>query len=180
MIQSKFKTIYLATLLLTLCSIPLTAQTNPIEKFSFLIGDFVLKGKTLSSPNTYSEYTGVWSGKYALDGTAIVEEFKIHGPQGQPVFFGMTTRAFNQKENKWVMGYFDALNPAWYPLGDPVFQDDGSITFFGRFPGMNENQKLRISFFDIAMNSFKWKSDISMDNGETWIEDYTIIEVVRK
>lgn len=153
-------------------------HTN-LKNFAFLIGDFEFKGKSLKSRTEYRHYKGVWKSKYVLEGAAIEEDFKILDDTGNTTFHGLTLRSFNAKTNEWVMGFFDALSPKWYPLGQPTFKD-GEITFKGNLPGLQPGQLLQVTFYDIKKNSFKWKSDISPDNGKTWFYNYTVIEATRK
>jgi len=114
-----------------------------------------------------------------MDNKVIIEEFRINNAGGDPIFSGITTRSYNQNTKKWVMGFFDALNPEWYPLEQPQ-KESNKIVFYGRFPGLKENQKLRITFYDIKKKSFKWKSDLSNDNGVTWVKSYTLISATLK
>ncbi|WP_422860700.1 hypothetical protein ACOKFD_07670 [Flagellimonas sp. S174] len=158
-----------------------TAQEkeSKLTNFAFLIGDFEFKGKTLKSKTEYNHYNGIWKSHYILDDTVIEEDFKIIGGNGGTTFHGLTLRSFNSKTNEWVMGFFDALNPKWYPLGQPEFKD-GTISFKGNLPGLQPGQLLQVTFYDLGENTFKWKSDISPDNGKTWIYDFTVIEATRK
>ncbi|WP_299272508.1 hypothetical protein [uncultured Psychroserpens sp.] len=155
-------------------------ENDESHLFDFLVGNFTFDGKTLNVENgNYYQYSGTWKVEKKMENRVITEEFRINNSNSVPIFLGITIRSYNKNTGKWVMGFFDVLNPSkWYPLGQPK-KESGTITFEGKFPGLTKGQKLRIAFYDIEKSGFKWKSDLSNDNGKTWIDNYTLIQASR-
>lgn len=152
---------------------------NALKQFTFLIGEFEFEGKSLNSSMVYENFKGYWEGNFILDGYAIGDEFMAKDKQGNILQNGITIRAYNAESKRWSMKYFDAIKTTWLTLGQPKFLD-GNIYFKSETFGNDTNYQLNISFYDIEDNGFKWKADMSMDAGKTWIENTTIIKAKRK
>ncbi|MBI3897151.1 MAG: hypothetical protein HY308_02515 [Gammaproteobacteria bacterium] len=100
----------------------------------------------------------------------IVDDFKAYAPTGQAISSYVTLRTYSEATRRWEMTGLAALQPAmnsqWY--GE---WKDGEMLLdaAGKDPAGN-SVRTKIRFFNIAKNSFSWESDISRDEGKTWVK----------
>ncbi len=146
------------------------------QQFDFLIGDWdvtVIRYKDDGSPLV--QYQASWNAKHLNEGRMIVDDFKALGPTGQAVSSYVTLRTYSEVTHRWEMVGLSALQPAasaeWFgALKDGEMLLDAS----GRDPA-GILVKTRIRFFNIAKNSFNWESNISSDEGTTWIRTASLL-----
>jgi hypothetical protein len=152
--------------------------------FDFLVGAWECESHVRGPDDVVRTRPATWVGRYILDGYAICDEFRQLGPAGEVAMLGQTYRLFNTDSKTWVMKWLDALDATWLDLGPEdlggVSVREGTITFRHRRPRGRAGRLFplhslfRNTFFDIAEAGFRWRSDLSTDNGETWAEVQTI------
>jgi hypothetical protein len=152
--------------------------------FDFLVGAWECESHVRGPDDVVRTRPATWVGRYVLDGYAISDEFRQLGPAGEVAMLGQTYRVFNTDSQTWVMKWLDALDATWLDLGPEdlggVSVRDGTITFRHRRPRGRSgrlfplNSLFRNTFFDIAEAEFRWRAELSTDNGETWAEVQTI------
>ena len=141
------------------------------QQFDFLIGDWDVAATRYKEDGSPSfQYKASWNAKYLNEGRMIVDDFKAHAPTGQAVSSYVTLRTYSEATHRWEMAGLSALQPAasaqWY--GE---LKDGEMLLNARGKDPAGNMiKTRIRFFSIAKNSFSWESEVSRDEGKTWIK----------
>ena len=163
---------------------PNSGAPRELVTFDFLVGAWECESSIRAPDGSVRARPATWVGRYILDGYAIADEFRLLGPAGEVAMLGQTVRAFNSDSQEWVMKWLDALDATWLDLGPEdlggVTVRDGTITYRHRRPRGRSGRLFplqslfRVTFFDIAEAGFRWRSEVSTDNGETWAEVQTI------
>ena len=163
---------------------PNSSAPRELVTFDFLVGAWECESSIRAPDGSMRARPATWVGRYILDGYVIADEFRQLGPAGEVAMLGQTVRAFNSDAQEWVMKWLDALDATWLDLGPAelggVTVRDGTITYRHRRPRGRSGRLFplqslfRVTFFDIAEAAFRWRSEVSTDNGETWAEVQTI------
>jgi len=145
-----------------------TCMEGPLAEFGQYIGDWDIDDSQLSQDG--SEWTpgagARWNFVCLGDGTAI-QDFWM--PNDGPV--GTNLRTWNPDAESWDI--------AWAIKGQPGFahiqakmDDDGSIVM--RYKSPIPDPLRRITFFPAQADGWKWKLELSSDEGANWTEVYRI------
>lgn len=117
----------------------------------------------------------VWLWKYILDGYAVQDlwyqpfiEKSVTVSASPHDVTGTNVRMYRPKTGKWDLSWFvnSTNNTAHFTATN---EKDGSIVMIKKEPPLQ-----RVTFYDITENSFRWKSENSKDNGQTWNETFRI------
>lgn len=143
-------------------------------QFAFLLGEW--HGTNKKRPGT----TLVWKGGWILEGMALQNTSKTSVDAGLPSAgavhqWGVDTRIFSRQRGLWQHTYTSALTgevmtTTWKLVGEDLISDLAVWNEAGK-PTTNI-----IKFRDITEDSFVWSADRSFDGGETWVEDFIVIE----
>jgi len=120
---------------------------------------------------------GIWVWKYALDGFAVTDLW-FQPADGLPVYMAdlgrdyllSAIRIFETSSGKWRVAWM--ANGAGKTPGadfgtfEAVLQDGDIVMSSPRTKGMGLQ---RIVFYEIGEDSFRWRSEYSRDDGETWV-----------
>ncbi len=105
----------------------------------------------------------------------IVDDFKAYAPTGQAISSYVTLRTYSETNHRWEMAALAALQPAVNAEWFGEWKDgEMLITATGKDPAGNVIST-KISFFSVAKNSFEWESQMSRDEGKTWIKIATLL-----
>jgi len=90
-------------------------------------------------------------------------------PTGEEISSYVTLRTYSEATHRWEMSGLAAFQPAtvaqWY--GE---WKDGEMRIAAIGKDLNGNPiRNRIRFFLIEKNRFSWESNLSLDDGKTWI-----------
>jgi len=154
-----------------------------LAQFAFLIGAWDCQTKYLNADwKTYSEGKATWTARYIVDGFAIQDDFR--GGFGED-YIATTFRSFDRRERQWKAYWLDGKRGAW---SEPLVQHaigEGTMTLETRAKtrdpqGRVREVKLHYHFYEIGPKSFRWKSNASLDEGKTWVEDTILIDCKRQ
>jgi len=135
--------------------------TGEGEAFDFLIGDWDVV-------ITWDRYRAKWHNHWIIDGHAVMQEWR--GPN----LTGTEIRFYDKSTQSWV-GQNIYVNGAWRSTKAKSKGNTMIVTIFGKNEARGEFLN-RETYFNITENSFEMKSDISLDDGNTWIKgDYHMI-----
>jgi hypothetical protein len=145
-------------------------MTPESRQFDFLIGDWnVAVSRYKPDGSLLLQYQGGWNARYLNEGRMVLDDFKAFAPTGEEISSYVTLRTYSQVTHRWEMSGLAAFQPAtaveWY--GE---WKDGEmrIEAFGKDPKGNPVRN-RIRFFLIEKDRFSWESNVSFDDGRTWI-----------
>lgn len=141
--------------------------------FDYLLGDWSFESQSME----WGHGGGKWSA-IRLESGAILDEYRVVGDSGQTWYITHTFRSYNAVTDQW----------------DLVGTDHGtglSSTGHGARTGNEFNieqtftnasgpaRRLRIHYYDIGPDSFKWEAALSKDGGKTWIPRHLTISARR-
>ncbi|HKF45640.1 MAG TPA: hypothetical protein VKG01_21305 [Thermoanaerobaculia bacterium] len=162
--------------------------TAPAPKPSAGPNDFdFLEGKwnivyNNTAPGIPPNLKGTWTATKQADGRVLYDEFRILGGSGETVSLGASYRIFDYARKKWDCRYVQLLLP-----GEDGPQKLANWATFTAWPEgstlrvdqSNDRSSLRITYYDIGKDHFRWRADASNDGGKTWRTDAIRIEATR-
>jgi hypothetical protein len=84
-----------------------------------------------------------------------------------------TFRVFDPARNLWTIQGVDSNRGVWQPGLSWSDKDNRYLIQH------NRESLMRIRYFAIQANRFRWRADISLDGGRTWIADWWSMDVRR-
>jgi hypothetical protein len=157
---------------------PVASSTD----FDFLEGrwDVVYNN---SAPGIPPNIPGSWVGTKRTDGRVLYDEFRLFGSNRETVFLCATFRVFDHLHGKWDMRYVGLTIPG-PGEGERRVANWAELTAWREGSAIRVDQHggqfwLRITYYDIAKDRFRWKADVSADGGKTWKADQIRIEAKR-
>lgn len=144
------------------------------SQFAFLVGEW--HGKNKQAPNT----TLVWKGRWILDGMAVQNTSKTTGDPDTPLAglttqWGVDTRIYSASRRAWQHTYTDVLSGDITTLSW-TFKKDALVSGVTSWNEGGKPTTNIIKFRDITEDRFTWSLDRSFDGGETWVEDFIVID----
>jgi hypothetical protein len=149
--------------------------------FDFLEGKWTIVYNN-AQPGIPANLRGTWTAWKQADGRVLYDEFRILGSKGETAALGTTYRVFDHVRKQWDCRFVQLIRPgaegpeqlaqwaeftAW-PEGSTLRADQH-----------NSRSSLRITYYDITKDHFRWKADVSTDGGKTWQTDQIRIEATR-
>jgi hypothetical protein len=173
--------------LLVIASLPLAAQA-PASKtseqlqtayaehradFDYLLGDWEFTA--VGQEN--GEFRGLWSAVRLADGQ-ILDEFRVVGDAGETFYLTTTIRSYNAPLDRWDLIGMEQGN-GLQDFG--TARRDGDEMHIEQRFGVSSGAPTvrRIRYYGIGADRFSWTSDLSKDNGRTWVTDELRIEARR-
>jgi hypothetical protein len=149
--------------------------------FDFLEGKWAIVYNN-AQPGIPPNLKGTWTATKQADGRVLYDEFRILGSKGETVSLGASYRVFDHVRKRWDCRYVQLIQPG----------EEGSLlpaqwaTFTAwpegktlRVDQQGDHGALRITYYDIEKDHFRWKADLSTDGGRTWRPDQILIEATR-
>ena len=158
---------------------PSGAEAHP--DFDFLEGEwaFTYTAVDPSGSGAIRVSKGRWTGTKAGDGRLLEDEFVFLDAHGRPVAAALRTfrvynptthlwnyRLVNLATGVWQEGTAERVGDEMHPLQTPPQEQPAA-------------PMLRIRYYDITKNAFRWISDASLDGGKTWRPGVATIEASR-
>jgi hypothetical protein len=162
-----------------------SARTAPAEasQFAFLIGQWELAVKPAASGlaqkiHGVPKMAGTWKAWRAFDGFGVEDELRITDASGNPRSLSHAMRFYDAKAKRWstttldvYRGVFTASTATWR---------DGKIIATSRgVDGEGKAYVARTTYSDITPQSFRFRQDRSLDDGQTWTEGVLTIDAKR-
>jgi hypothetical protein len=137
---------------------PAPDHAGKMGLYGWLIGDWEMDVAVFAPDGSKHNARGEIHFAWALDGRAIQDVWILPG-----FFYGTTLRVYDPGIDAWHILWSDPLKQYYTrqigrARGRDIVQD-----------GKLENgDAVRWSFVDITPNSFRWRGEISPDDGVTW------------
>lgn len=156
-------------------------RPNPeLARFAFLIGSWRCEARLKQDDGSWESFPASWSGRYVLDGYAIMDEFRMTRPTGELLVLGVNVRSYDQRRGTWNLRWLNALDGSWTELGPEelggVTMDGDSISYRFSEP-VAAHPLTRATYFNISSAGFTWRGERSRD-GLVW-DEFMIIEARR-
>jgi len=147
-----------------------------IEQFGRLVGLWRVEAEMASQDGSWAKSApGIWVWKYAIDGFAI-SDLWYQGADNLPAYMAhlgrdyllTANRIYDVAKKKWQVAWM--ANGAGKAMGADfgtftASLEDGEIVMTSP-PSVFGLQ--RVVFYEIGDDTFRWKSEYSMDKGKTW------------
>jgi hypothetical protein len=135
-----------------------------------------------AQPGIPPNLKGTWTATKQADGRVLYDEFRILGAKGETLSLGASYRVFDYGRKQWDCRYVQLILP-----GDEGPQKLAGWATFTAWPEgstlrvdqSSDRGSLRITYYDISKDHFRWKADVSTDGGKTWRADGIRIEATR-
>ena len=159
----------------------LKAPPPEASQFDFLLGEWTTEVSS-KAPGAPPRYHGVWRAAKTLNGLGIVDEYRVADDSGRIVYAGITLRVFDTKAARWTMRYVDELAGETGPWAQLVgVKQDAEMRVEQRWQAPDGRTAiLKIRYYDIQPEHFRWAADRSGDGGASWVRDYLRIEASRR
>jgi len=162
------------------------AQINPnappeLSRFAFLIGDWSCEANLKMPDGTRRMLQATWHGHYILDGYAIADEYRMTGPTGELMVFGINFRSFDTAAGTYNIKWLDARTGAWSDLVTPK---SGSVSVHGNtiayiFPEPTTAHPFtRATYTPLSATRFTWQGEKSADQ-KSWTQ-FLLVDCHRK
>ncbi len=143
-----------------------------LARFGFLIGRWSCEARIKGEGEAWETFPATWTGRYVLEGHAIMDEYRMTRPGGELIVLGVNIRAYDPARQTWTMKWLNALGGTWVDLGPEdlggVSLEDGAIRYVLREP-LAAHPLTRATYFDISGQLFRWRGERSQD-GAAWEE----------
>lgn len=155
-----------------------------VAQFDFLIGDWELEASPKASGfaamiHGAPRLLGRWTVKRAWEGFGLQDELRLFDAGGNPVALSQGLRLYDAKTQRWQSHSLDVYRAR---LSSSSGQwHGGEMRFEGQGQSADGKPRLtRSRFYEIGPNGFRWRQDVSEDNGATWEEGSLNIVAKRK
>ncbi len=156
---------------------PNPAAPAGLAQLDWIMGEWDLVSKSKQRDGSYSSHKANSKVYYALDGFAIMDEFRALDDQNQVVFRGVSFRTFVPATGKWSIKWVMANESG---MTDIVAEfKDGTLVMEGKGTDGFGPFLEKAVYFDISEDHYSFKLDRSYDGGQTWIEGMNLIEATR-
>ena len=151
-----------------------------LSQFAFLIGSWRCDAKVKLDDGEWQIFEATWLGRFILDGHAIADEYRMTGPTGELIVFGMNLRSYDAAKRTWNVKWLNALAGTWTDLvteehGGARF-DDQTIIYTFREP-VATHTYTRAIYTNISQSHFTWRGEKS-DDRRAWSE-FMVVEAYR-
>jgi hypothetical protein len=142
---------------------PYHPHADKLMLFGRLIGSWEIESTTFAEDGTVKlRRQGEWHFAWVLGGLAVQDVIFEKGTS--PHEYGTTLRAYDPDGETWHVTFVAPASDEFVVL--TAREGPHGIVQEGR--GKQRERLLRWSFSDIAADSFVWRGEISVDEGETW------------
>lgn len=156
-----------------------------LSTFAFLIGQWRFDAKFKSPEGAWRTFHGTWTGRYILDGHAIVDEYRMLASGGEIAVLGMNFRVYDSVRRVWNIKWLNALDGTWLDLTPAEFGsvkiDGQSLSYIFREPiGASAGWAAgytRATYTNVSPAFFTWRGEKS-DDKATWTE-FMVVECRR-
>ena len=107
---------------------------------------------------------GTWSAK-SINRNRTEGNTPANSKLDEATSMGTNIRIYNEKEQKWYMGWIDTFN--YKLLSFTATEKDGKLTMEGHDA---QGRPIRNVFFNVTENSFDWAQQWTFDEGKTWVD----------
>jgi hypothetical protein len=151
-----------------------TAHGSP-EDFDFLIGLWHFQFQQRRADGAFNPpFSGHWIVTKKTNANAFVEDiWRADNPTRSIDAGTWTYRVFSPTRKLWTMQGVESESGRW--ATGIVWSDANN-----RYAVQNYGSYImRIRYFDITPTSFKWRADMTTDNGKTWHLDWWSMQATR-
>jgi len=150
---------------------PAADRTGNMDLYGWLVGSWDIDVTAFREDGSQRRRPGEWHFGWALEGRAI-QDVWIVPPRGAARqgdatangnYYGTTLRVYDPRIDAWHIQWTDPVSQTY-------------LTMIGRRQGTDivqlgkdsDGNLIRWSFSEITSQSFRWRGEVSVDEGATW------------
>ena len=150
---------------------PSADRVGDMDLYSWLIGSWDLEVSEFDAGGVTRVRDGEWHFGWVLEGRAIQDAWIVPARGGRTAaeaiaraeYYGTTFRVFDPRIHAWRIQWIDPVAQAYLsmigrPDGDDIVQDGKD----------SAGHRRRWSFSQITRDRFRWRGEVSTDEGRTW------------
>lgn len=150
---------------------PAADRRGKMDLYGWLVGSWELDVTGFLPDGSQRRRPGEWHFAWALEGRAI-QDVWIVPPRGAARnsdaaanvnAYGTTLRVYDPRIDAWRIQWTDPVTQTYFTMIGRKQGDD--IVQLGKGPDGN---LIRWSFSEITPQSFRWRGEVSVDDGATW------------
>lgn len=142
--------------------------------FDYLLGEW----KFTSVSKEWGKGQGYWSAVRLGESADILDEYRVVGDSGETYVLLHTLRAYNAALDQWELVSSD--NTTGLKDAGTGQRVDAEMHITQKFGVSTPEPTIwRIRYYDIGIDHFSWRADVSKDDGKTWQTDFLTIEASR-
>jgi hypothetical protein len=151
---------------------PSADRADQMKLYGWLIGRWTMDVVVHQHDGSKRSMHGFVSAGWVLEGRAIQDVFAVPG-----LFYGSTLRVYDTGLDAWHVHWTDPMNQVYVPLigrasGNEIVNEGKEPSSLARLYGdtstLDKETTIRWIFSDITPDSFRWRSERSVD-GMRWI-----------
>ena len=149
---------------------PLPGRADRMTLYDALIGDWEVDVIDYEADGSRRTSSGEWHFGWVLEGRAIQDVFivptrasrKPEETAGPGNRYGTSIRVYDPRADAWNVTWINPVSGAFNTLvgkkrGDEIVQE-----------GEDHGEPIRWIFSEITSRSFRWRGEVSADEGKTW------------
>jgi hypothetical protein len=149
---------------------PAPDRTGNMDLYGWLVGSWELDVVGYPDDGPQRRRPGEWHFGWVLEGRAIQDVWIVPSRQArrpgdgvENTYYGTTLRVYDPSIDAWHVQWTDPVSQTYFTMigrkhGEAIVQE-------GKGTGGN---LIRWSFSDITPKSFRWRGEVSADDGATW------------
>ncbi len=146
---------------------PVEGLADRLMLFGRFVGAWDVTSTSFRPDGTRREQLGEWHFAWVLGGRAVQD---VLFEKESPERCGTTIRAYDDHSDSWSVSW---VGPVWHEFFHLVARAVGDrIVLEGA--GTDPSRRVRWSFNEITDDSFLWRGEASLDEGETWMLEQEI------
>ncbi|HVT57059.1 MAG TPA: hypothetical protein VHR45_01550 [Thermoanaerobaculia bacterium] len=160
-----------------------TSAPAEAKQFDFLLGQWEIVAypqvsMLAAAIHGAPKLPGTWKAWRAFDGFGVEDEMRLSDDEGNPRSFTHGMRVFDRAARRWTSTTLDVYRARFQAA--TVEWRDGQMAGTANTSGDDGRPvAVRVRFYDIKPNSFRWQQDRSYDGGRTWDKATLRIEATR-
>lgn len=143
-----------------------------LSRFGFLLGSWRCQARVKSTDDKWQTFSAKWVGRYALDGYAIEDEYRMSDSSGKLIVLGMNVRTYDSANRTWNIKWLNALTGTWTDLAPSEVggaRFDGKSVVYAFKEPVAGHKYTRATYTSVDKTHFTWRGDKS-DDAINWSE----------
>jgi hypothetical protein len=149
---------------------PAPDRGRNMDLYGWLVGSWELDVTRYGEDGSQRRRPGEWHFDWVLEGRAIQDVWIVpsrharrSGDGAEKTYYGTTLRVYDPRIDAWHIQWTDPVPQTYLTMigrkqGDAIVQEGTGV-------GGN---RIRWSFSEITPKSFRWRGEVSADDGATW------------
>ncbi len=146
------------------------ANSPAHRQFDFLIGCWDVEATKMSPQGGRVSYLATWEAKYLNDKRVVIDDYRTLRSNGEEAASYLTLRTYSPQAKRWAFAGIGVHSSAAAILEWSGAMVDAEMQLHAKGLSHDGTPVLNnIRFYDIEDHQFKWESNMSFDDGASWV-----------